>query len=113
MTAASVPRQKRAPKSWREVGICRDSDPNFFYPVGRGQAALEQTEAAKSVCRVCPSREPCLAFALATHQKLGIWGGASPKERRQLARGRPRPVGLPRTDATAESSGDKRLSEAS
>lgn len=75
-------------ENWRAVASCRDSDPNLFYPLGRGLAALEQAAVAKLVCRACPSREPCLSFALATHQELGVWGGTSPEERRQLLRQR-------------------------
>lgn len=92
MTTTSVPSEKWAPGNWRDVASCRDSDPNLFYPVGRGRAALEQSEVAKSVCRTCPSREPCLAFALATRQELGIWGGTSPEDRRQFTRGRRKAV---------------------
>ena len=75
--------------TWRDVGYCRDKDPNLFYPLGRGRAGIEQTEVAKAYCRTCPSREPCLAFALASGQLLGVWGGTSPEERRViLGRGR-------------------------
>jgi WhiB family redox-sensing transcriptional regulator len=83
-----VPRGRWTPEHWREVGSCRDSDPNLFYPVGRGRDALEQIEDAKAICRTCPSREPCLQFALSFRQVLGIWGGTSAEERRQLARER-------------------------
>jgi WhiB family redox-sensing transcriptional regulator len=85
-TTAPVPRREVAPAIWREFGRCRDSDPNLFFPVGRGRAALEQAELAKAVCRGCPSREPCLAFALTTRQELGVWGGTSPHDRRLLRR---------------------------
>lgn len=75
--------------TWRDAGYCRDKDPNLFYPLGRGRAAIEQAEVAKAYCRSCPSREPCLAYALATGQLLGVWGGTSPEERRVLlGRGR-------------------------
>jgi WhiB family redox-sensing transcriptional regulator len=86
----SLPAQRRrcTPEHWREVGSCRDSDPNLFYPVGRGRDALEQIEEAKAICRTCPSRAPCLEFALTFHQVLGIWGGTSAEERRQLVRER-------------------------
>jgi WhiB family redox-sensing transcriptional regulator len=83
---------RRRAENWRAVGSCRDSDPNLFYPLGRGHPSLEQTEVAKSICRACPSREPCLAFALATRQDLGVWGGTSPEERRELIRARRRAI---------------------
>jgi WhiB family redox-sensing transcriptional regulator len=91
VTVEGLLRQRRAPERWRAVGSCRDSDANLFYPVGRGRDALEQAEEAKAICRGCPSREPCLAFALASRQELGIWGATAPEDRRQL-RGRRRPV---------------------
>jgi WhiB family redox-sensing transcriptional regulator len=78
-----------ATTTWRDAGYCRDKDPNLFYPLGRGRTALEQIDAAKAYCRTCPSREPCLAYALASGQLLGVWGGTSPEERRVLlGRGR-------------------------
>lgn len=83
-----VRRTAEEPKSWRELGSCRDSDPNLFYPLGRGVAALEQIEEAKTLCRTCPSLEPCLAFALSTRQELGVWGGMSAEDRRRLLRSR-------------------------
>jgi WhiB family redox-sensing transcriptional regulator len=92
MAAAPIRREKWASEGWRQFGSCRDSDPDLFYPVGRGHAAQEQTEVAKSVCRSCPSREPCLAFALGTRQDLGVWGGMSPDDRRELIRARRRAV---------------------
>ena len=77
------------PSTWRDAGYCRDKDPNLFYPLGRGRAAIDQIEVAKAYCRGCPSREPCLAYALASGQLLGVWGGTSPEERRVLlGRGR-------------------------
>lgn len=75
--------------TWRNGGSCRDKDPNLFYPLGRGRAGIEQIKVAKAYCRACPSREPCLAYALASGQLLGVWGGTSPEERRVLlGRGR-------------------------
>lgn len=75
-----------APIEWRSVGNCRSSDPNLFFPLGRGRAAAEQAEVAKVICRSCPSLAPCLAFALAAHQELGVWGGTTPDERRRIRR---------------------------
>jgi WhiB family redox-sensing transcriptional regulator len=78
------PRTTWAHQSWRDAGRCRDKDPDLFYPVGKGRAALEQAELAKAFCRACASREPCLAYALATAQEMGVWGGTSPEDRRLL-----------------------------
>jgi WhiB family redox-sensing transcriptional regulator len=83
-----APRPRGSSESWRDVGSCRDSDPNLFYPLGRGLAARQQAEEAKQYCSTCPSQEPCLAYALATGQELGVWGGTSPEERRLIARSR-------------------------
>ncbi len=39
---------------------------------------------AQAVCDSCPSKDPCLQFALMTNQDTGIWGGTSEEERRKL-----------------------------
>jgi len=70
--------------SWRDSASCRDTDPDLFFPIGTTGIAIEQIEAAKQVCRTCPAQEPCLEFALATHQESGVWGGTSEEERRKL-----------------------------
>ena len=72
--------------SWREVALCRDTDPDLFFPIGSTGPALDQIDAAKEVCAICPAREPCLEFALATNQESGVWGGTSEDERRKLRR---------------------------
>jgi len=73
---------------WRDRAACRDSDPNLFFPVGSTGAALEEVAAAKALCRTCPVRAECLAFALETNQEAGVWGGTSEEERRELRRSR-------------------------
>ena len=69
---------------WREAAACRDTDPDLFFPVGTTGPAIEQIEAAKSVCRMCDSQRECLEFALSTNQESGVWGGTSEEERRKL-----------------------------
>lgn len=73
---------------WRLLAACRDTDPDLFFPVGTTGPAVDQIAAAKAVCRSCPSREPCLEFALATNQDSGVWGGTSEEERRAIRRAR-------------------------
>jgi WhiB family redox-sensing transcriptional regulator len=87
-TAARVTGRIWPLEGWRNSASCRESDPDLFYPLGRGRAALEQAEVAKAICRACPSREPCLTYALVTRQDLGVWGGTSPDDRRERIRGR-------------------------
>jgi WhiB family redox-sensing transcriptional regulator len=72
--------------SWRRGAICRDTDPNLFFPVGTTGFALMQIERAKQVCSECPVRVDCLDYALETNQDSGIWGGTSEEERRVLRR---------------------------
>ncbi len=73
-------------RDWRDTAACRDTDPDLFFPVGTTGPAIDQIAAAKAVCEVCPSREECLQFALATNQDSGVWGGTSEDERRKLRR---------------------------
>jgi WhiB family redox-sensing transcriptional regulator len=72
--------------SWRKNALCKDTDPELFFPVGNtGQALLQITEA-KRVCEECTVKQECLDFALETNQDCGIWGGTSEDERRQIRR---------------------------
>ncbi|MFV0258395.1 MAG: WhiB family transcriptional regulator [Acidimicrobiales bacterium] len=72
--------------SWRATAACRDTSPELFFPIGTTGQAVDQIAAAKLVCTACPSRVPCLEFALSTNQDSGVWGATSEEERRQLRR---------------------------
>lgn len=71
---------------WRHRAGCRNEDPELFFPVGDSGPAITQTTAAKAVCHRCTAAADCLAWALATGQDHGIWGGLSENERRDLRR---------------------------
>jgi len=71
---------------WRQQAICRDTDPDLFFPVGTTGQALVQIERAREVCNQCPVKRDCLEFALETNQDSGIWGGTSEEERRAIRR---------------------------
>ena len=68
---------------------CRDEQyARFIDP-----ADDSEVRTALSVCQRCPVREPCLDIAL-THRveaDVGIWGGTTPGQRRQLRRARRQP----------------------
>jgi WhiB family transcriptional regulator, redox-sensing transcriptional regulator len=75
---------------WRHRAICRDEDPELFFPVGNSGPALLQIAEAKAVCGRCPVSNDCLNWALETGQDAGVWGGLSEDERRSLKRRRAR-----------------------
>jgi len=75
---------------WRHRAICRDEDPELFFPVGNSGPALLQIAEAKAVCERCPVISECLNWALETGQDAGVWGGLSEDERRSLKRRRAR-----------------------
>jgi WhiB family redox-sensing transcriptional regulator len=69
---------------WRELALCRDSEPSLFFPVGSTGPAMEQIAEAKTICAECPVQESCLQYALTTNQEAGVWGGYAEDERRRL-----------------------------
>lgn len=74
--------------NWRHRAVCRDENPELFFPPGNTGLSLLQIEEAKTVCRRCPVVTECLKWALGTRQEAGVWGGVSEDERRALLRGR-------------------------
>lgn len=71
---------------WRTRGVCRDADPELFFPTASSGPAWEaQTRAAKALCRGCPVREQCLSLAM-KRLPFGIAGGTTEQERRALRR---------------------------
>ncbi|MFF0629812.1 WhiB family transcriptional regulator [Streptomyces sp. NPDC004296] len=71
---------------WRHRAVCREEDPDLFFPVGNTGPALLQIMEAKAVCGRCPVMETCLQWALESGQDSGVWGGLSEDERRVLKR---------------------------
>jgi len=71
---------------WRHHALCREHDPELFFPIGTTGPAAVQVDDAKTVCGRCPVVESCLSWALETGQDAGVWGGLSEDERRALKR---------------------------
>lgn len=71
------------PEPWVQDALCAETDPEIFHPPKGGD-----TSSAKDVCRRCDVIEECLAYALRTEEKRGIWGGKSPQERRAILKKR-------------------------
>jgi WhiB family redox-sensing transcriptional regulator len=69
--------------NWRDLARCQGVDPELFHPPEDDEGA-----EAKAICALCPVREPCLEYAIATREKEGVWGGHNARERRRLIRQR-------------------------
>lgn len=67
---------------WRHHAVCRDEDPELFFPLGNTGTSLLQIQEAKAVCRRCPVMEQCADWARESGQEHGIWGGLDEDERR-------------------------------
>ena len=70
--------------TWRDDAACRHADPDLFFPIGATGPALRQISEAKRICRACPARTPCLAWALENGVTDGVWGATTPDERRAI-----------------------------
>jgi WhiB family transcriptional regulator, redox-sensing transcriptional regulator len=68
-------------QDWRAQGLCSGTDPDLFFAVG----AIEHKQA-KRICRGCPVRQDCLAYAMDSPVDHGIWGGLTERERRRWRR---------------------------
>ncbi len=77
---------------WRAAGACVSANPELFFPIATGAAALKEVARAQQVCAGCRVRQECLDFAMRSGEMHGIWGGTTPEERlharRQRNRGR-------------------------
>lgn len=68
-----------ADQAWKKEGICAQSDPDSFFP-SVGEPSAQQ----KKICFSCPVQSQCLEEALEGNEQWGIWGGYSPRERREI-----------------------------
>ena len=66
-------------RAWMLDAKCRHMDTAVFFPT-RHETAV----AAKKICETCPVKDDCLEYALEWTDLVGIWGGTSGRERRQL-----------------------------
>lgn len=75
------------PLDWQTQAACKGMTELFFPEVGKGRS---DGTRAKHICwNECPVQQACLDYALSypvNQDDLGIWGGYSAKERRQLRR---------------------------
>ena len=69
---------------WRARAACRGCDPELWFPVV-GKNATEP----RRICNTCPVKSECRTAGV--DENFGIWGGLSPRERRDDRRRLERP----------------------
>jgi WhiB family redox-sensing transcriptional regulator len=62
--------------NWTYDALCCGRDTELFFPEGD-----EPAITAKKICKQCSVRPECLAHALETDERYGIWGGLTEHER--------------------------------
>lgn len=64
---------------WMERALCRQHDPEIWFPESRGHRRERQQEFARSVCSTCPVMRQCGDYAeelrAGFYGVVGIWGG--------------------------------------
>lgn len=66
-------------------GLCRNMDPNLWFPDfdERTTEYGEQADKAIAICKVCPVQKECLSYGL-EFEDYGVWGGTTPSQRREM-----------------------------
>jgi len=66
--------------SWHQDAACRGRGPaEFVRPKGT-------FDGVRELCEGCPVRQDCLEVALADSDLMGLWGGTTDAERREMRR---------------------------
>lgn len=63
-------------EKWYKSAICVGRDGFYDFPSNK-----VEEQKSKSVCKVCPVRLECLAYALFNSEDKGIWGGMNERQR--------------------------------
>ncbi len=64
---------------WMADAACNGKPTEWWFPA-RGQ----DWRKAKTICETCPVQQDCLDYALSIPFIVGIWGGTTGKQRREL-----------------------------
>lgn len=67
------------PRRWMQHAACAGVDAELFFPE-KGH----QPDAAKRMCHHCPVRPQCAEYAIRDETLVGVWGGLTTRERRNI-----------------------------
>lgn len=82
MGAYEFPSLKDDDSRWMVNAACRYVDFDIFFPEAMSDASAA---AAVSMCNRCPVQDDCARYAIVNCIEYGIWGGLSPRARREIA----------------------------
>lgn len=80
---------QKADARWMRDAACRDADGQDFFPKSMTTVAAAR---AVAMCNGCSVQEECTRYAMVNDIQYGIWGGLSPRARREIATSRNRPI---------------------
>ena len=80
-TAVTLEEMLRRPE-WHQRAACRGVGPSDYV-----RGPWGNYEAIRALCADCPVRQDCLDAALADDSLVGLWGGTTEVERREMRRG--------------------------
>jgi hypothetical protein len=63
---------------------CQESDPELFF-AGTDEMPRGWQDAVK-LCKTCPVRALCAAYAVEAEEVYGVWGGLTANQRKQIRR---------------------------
>lgn len=69
-------------RAWVKQAACAGQDPELFF----AEHATGSYTEARTICATCPVTAECLAWAVNTNTKFGLWGGLTPHQRQHLRR---------------------------
>lgn len=74
---------------WSVLAQCRTTDPELFFPPDAAERrepdeVLQARSAALAICSQCSVKAECLGEALRLGETLGIWGGTTPEQRKEM-----------------------------
>lgn len=61
--------------AWKQYGLCNDSAPDRWFADGHTGVGRRHKQEARALCQACPVRARCLAEAIDSDERFGMWGG--------------------------------------
>ena len=86
LTLAEVRHLIHKNHEWRDRASCLGLETNGFIHEEnmKGKNQLAHYQEAIEICKQCPVRSECLAFAVEYKCSSGVWGGLIPDQRKGL-----------------------------